>query len=356
MKTDNIRIKRKISDFLLLGFVYLLMILFGIFLIGLPFLSFAPSGALARIVLVLLGIACLIAGGILYGLLLYRGIRPQDALIITNKGFTNKLVGGKEGVYVAWTDVASMRIFGMSKAPILGLVLENNDDYLSALDSRSQREARANAEDGLPVLTIAQNEVNVPIQELKNLFSRMIKGAISWENYTTQRKKSDAEKTENVTVESILQQAAELKKAKQPQDTQPPKTDKAAETAETLQSADLFRRTESKPSQDDPFQKVEQPSVEKGIFRKVEMSAEQKQSEPETDADARAYMEIAGQSEEPKAEEAKEPEAEPAMENEPVLHTEQSKDYPETKVFPAYNAEKKTDAKEDIVFFDMEDE
>ncbi len=354
MKTDNIRIKRKSSDFLLLGFIYLLMILFGIFLIGLPFLSFAPSGALARTFLVLLGIACLAAGGVLYGLLLYRGIRPQDALIITNKGFTNKLVGGKEGVYIAWTDVASMRIFGMSKAPILGLTLENNDAYLSALDGKNQREARANVEDGLPVLNIAQKEVSVPIQELKNLFSRMIKGAISWENYTTQRKKAEGEteKVENVTVESILQQAAEMEKAKQTQDAQPPKPDKAAETAENLQSADLFRRPESKPSREEPSQKVEQPSTEKSIFRKVEMKTEQKQSEPEPDAGTDA--EIAVQSEEPKAEEVKEPEAK--AENEPVLRREQPKDYPETKVFPAYSAEKKTNDKEDIVFFDMEDE
>lgn len=188
MKTDNIRIKRRNSDFLLCGALYLLLILVGIFLIGLPFLSFAPSGGGAGIFLVVLGILCIGAGGTLYGLLLYRGLRPQDALVITNKGFTNHLVGGKEGVYVEWINVSSMKIFGLSKAPMLGLSLENNESYLSLLNGQYAREAQANLEVGLPVIAIAQKDIFLPIGELKNLFSRMIKGAISWETYNSSKK------------------------------------------------------------------------------------------------------------------------------------------------------------------------
>lgn len=188
MKTDNIRIKRKNSDFLLCGILYLLLILVGIFLIGLPFLSFAPSGG-SKIFLVILGILCIGTGGTLYGMLLYRGLCPQDALIITNKGMTNYLTGGKDGVYVEWTNVSSMKVFGLSKAPMLGLSLENNDSYLSMLNSRAAREAQSNLDVGLPIIAIAQKDIFLPIGELKNLFSRMIKGAISWESYSTQSKK-----------------------------------------------------------------------------------------------------------------------------------------------------------------------
>lgn len=190
MKTDNIRIKRKNSDFLLYGGMYLLLILLGIFLIGLPFLSFAPSGSGAKIFLVVLGILCIGAGGTLYGMLLYRGLCPQDALIITNKGLTNHLVGGKDGVYIEWTNVSSMKVFGLSKAPMLGLSLEDNDSYLSLLTGRHEKEAQANLEVGLPVIAIAQKDIFLPIGELKNLFSRMIKGAISWESYSAQSKKT----------------------------------------------------------------------------------------------------------------------------------------------------------------------
>lgn len=347
MKTDNIRIKRKNSDFLLLGGLYLLIVLFGIFLIGLPFLSFAPSSSTTRVVLLLLGIVCLIGGGVMYGMLLYRGIRPQDALIITNKGFTNKLVGGKEGVYIAWTDVSSIRIFGLSKAPVLGLVLENNEAYLSALDGKNQRESRANIEIGLPALTIAQKEVNVPIQELKNLFSRMIKGAISWENYTTQHKKNDAKQTESVTVESILKQAEELEKAKteQAESPAPEETEDSAQTAERLPSEEPGDR------RNDLFREAKQPSAEEDIFRKVEMKSAQEPIE----ADAEPLAEAKTQAtEEPEEEVVIEIEEEP--EAEPVLQTEKTDDLPATKVFPAYSAEQKTDTKEDIIFLDMDDE
>lgn len=189
MKTDNIRIKRKNSDFLLYGFLYLLLMIVGIFLTGLPFLSFAPNGSGARIFLIVLGVLCIGAGGTLYGMLLYRGLCPLDALIITNKGLTDHLVGGRDGVYIEWTNVSSMKIYGLSKSPMLGLSLEDNESYLSHLNGRDERLARANLDVGMPIVSIAQRDVFLPIGELKNLFSRMIKGAISWENYSTQGKK-----------------------------------------------------------------------------------------------------------------------------------------------------------------------
>ena len=189
MKTDNIRIKRKNSDFLLYGFLYLLLMIVGIFLTGLPFLSFAPNGSGARIFLTVLGVLCIGAGGTLYGMLLYRGLCPLDALVITNKGLTDHLVGGREGVYIEWTNVSSMKIYGLSKSPMLGLSLENNESYLSHLSGRDERLARSNLDVGMPIVSIAQRDVFLPIGELKNLFSRMIKGAISWENYSTQGKK-----------------------------------------------------------------------------------------------------------------------------------------------------------------------
>lgn len=212
MKTDNIRIKRKNSDFLLCGGMYLLLVLVGIFLIGLPFLSFAPSSGGPKIFLVVLGILCIGVGGTLYGMLLYRGLCPQDALIITNKGMTNHLVGGKEGVYIEWTNVSSMKIFGLSKAPMLGLSLEDNDSYLSLLTGRHEKEAQANLEVGLPIIAIAQKDIFLPIGELKNLFSRMIKGAISWESYSAQNKKTSA--SAHMTAEKPAAPTAEQPQAR----------------------------------------------------------------------------------------------------------------------------------------------
>ena len=219
MKTDNIRIKRKNSDFLLCGALYLLLILVGIFLIGLQFLSFAPSGGGSKIFLVVLGILCIGAGGTLYGLLLYRGLRPQDALVITNKGMTNYLVGNKQGVYIEWVNVSSMKVFGLSKAPMLGLSLEDNDSYLSLLSGNHAREAQTSLEVGLPIISIAQKDIFLPIGELKNLFSRMIKGAISWESYNAQSKKTGTSSETSSTPPTAPPERTEPRPAAEPQST-----------------------------------------------------------------------------------------------------------------------------------------
>lgn len=206
VKNDNIRIKRRKAYFLLYGFSYLFLILAGIFLISLPFLPIAPPSEV--IGYVIMGVGILFAGGgmVLYGMLLYRGICPADALVITNKGFTNYMVGGKNGVYVEWVNIASMKVFGLTKAPMLGLSLNDSDKYLEELDGKYARIARNNLELGIPVIAISQREVAVQIAELKTLFSRMVKGAISWEQYAAHNKKAEtgeetAETAHSFTVE-----------------------------------------------------------------------------------------------------------------------------------------------------------
>lgn len=193
VKNDNIRIKKKEAYFFLYGFGSLLTVLLGIFLIALPFLLELEGSAL--LLLPIIGSLVLVVGGILYALVVYRGLKPKDALIITNKGFTNCLLGGKDGVYVEWTGVTSMKVFGLTKSPMLGLSLADNDAYLATLDGSALKDARANVDLGLPIIAIAQRDVFVQIGELKNLFSRMIKGAISWEHYSAQGKKTEEEQT-----------------------------------------------------------------------------------------------------------------------------------------------------------------
>ena len=209
MKNDNIRIKQKKSDFLLFGFAYLFLILAGIFLIGLPFLSISPANDVLTILFLSIGIIFTVCGGILYGILIYRGVCPKDALIITNKGFTNRIIGGKEGVYVEWVNVASMKVFGLTKAPMLGLTLADSESYLASLSGKAAKDARDNMELGLPIIAISQKDVFLKIPELKNLFSRMIKGAISWEQYAAHNKKAEL-RTEEVVELHFEEQADEL--------------------------------------------------------------------------------------------------------------------------------------------------
>lgn len=186
MRTDNICIKQRNRSFLLYGFCALVGLLAGIFLVCMRFLDFGLDKTgltLTTVAGTVLILVCLI----LYGLIIYRAVKQKDALILTNRGFTNMLVGGKEGVYVEWTAVKSLRIYGLKKSPMLGITLNDNTPYFALLSGKDLMDAQANAELDLPVISIQQRDVLSSIEELKNLFSRMVKGAISWENYTAQR-------------------------------------------------------------------------------------------------------------------------------------------------------------------------
>ena len=172
--------------------IFLLLLVAGLLLIGLRFLSFRPDSASLRLILTIAGGVLAAAGLTGYIVSVVNGIRPKDAIILTNKGFTNLLIGGKEGVYVEWTQVRSLRIFGLRKSPMLGLSLVDEDAYLQQLFGKDLKEAEYNRSIGLPVIAIAQKDVKSTADELKNLFSKMIKGAISWENYMRQERKSSA--------------------------------------------------------------------------------------------------------------------------------------------------------------------
>ena len=194
MTNDNIRIKRK-RHYILYGLLSLVILIAGVLLIAMPFLQENLANPtlfyVIGVLLVVLGLAC-------YALVLVQEILFPDALVLTNKGFYNHLIGGREGVYVDWTDITSIKIFGLSKSPSLGLTLEDTENYLQMLNGRQLARATENIAMELPVIEIPQRCVELPISELKALFSRMVKGALSWETYSTQGKKAETVKAEDV--------------------------------------------------------------------------------------------------------------------------------------------------------------
>lgn len=213
MRNDNITIQQRNGSFLKFGLIFLALLLVGMFLISLRFLSFGPKEDPLRLILTVAGGVLAAAGLIGYVLFLIRGAKKKDALIITNKGFTNLLAGGKEGVYVEWITVKSLKVFGLRKSPMLGITLVNDDDYMQCLSGKDLREAQYNRSIGLPVITIAQKDVRTDIEELKNLFSRMIKGAISWENYSRQEQKKEPPRPNEFKTFAERRQEAEARAA-----------------------------------------------------------------------------------------------------------------------------------------------
>ncbi len=213
MRNDNITIQQRNSSFLKFGLIFLALLVAGLFLIALRFLSFGPKEDPLRLILTVAGGVLAGTGLIGYVLFLIRGVRRKDALIITNKGFTNLLVGGKEGVYVDWISVKSLKVFGLRKSPMLGITLADDDSYLECLSGRDLREAQYNRSIGLPTITISQKDVRTDIEELKNLFSRMIKGAISWDNYSRQEQRKEQPRPTEFKTFAERRQEAEARAA-----------------------------------------------------------------------------------------------------------------------------------------------
>ena len=213
MRNDNITIQQRNSSFLKFGLIFLALLVAGLFLIALRFLSFGPKEDPLRLILTVAGGVLAGAGLIGYVLFLIRGVRKKDALIITNKGFTNLLVGGKEGVYVDWISVKSLKVFGLRKSPMLGITLADDDSYMECLSGRDLREAQYNRSIGLPTITISQKDVRTDIEELKNLFSRMIKGAISWDNYSRQEQRKEQPRPTEFKTFAERRQEAEARAA-----------------------------------------------------------------------------------------------------------------------------------------------
>lgn len=190
MKNDNIRIKKK-SFYFVYGALAIALTIGGVLLLALPFIAAASA------------VPCYLFGALLtlgglgwYGYTLYQEIKKPDALVLTNKGFTNYLVGVKDGVYLDWTSVSSIKIFGRSDSPSLGLMVENPNTYLLKLTGKALDEARERLENGQPLIAIPQKSVALSVAELKALFSKMVRGALSWENYSTQGKKAELRKEE----------------------------------------------------------------------------------------------------------------------------------------------------------------
>ena len=251
MRNDNITIQKRNSSFLKFGLIFLCLLVAGLFLIALRFLSFGPKEDPLRLILTIAGGVLAGAGLIGYVLFLIRGVSKKDALIITNKGFTNLLVGGKEGVYLEWISVKSLKVFGLRKAPMLGISLTDEDAYMQCLSGRDLRETQYNRSIGLPIITISQKDVRTDIEELKNLFSRMIKGAISWENYSRQDQRKEQPRPTEYKTFAERRQEAEARAAAA-----------ARRKAPDENQISLFPTSELNPDKAEPVQETELPAGE----------------------------------------------------------------------------------------------
>ena len=233
VRNDKIEIKKRTPNFVARGLLRLAAALVSLFCACLPFIT--EFGARYGVYFYVVGFAAFLYFAALYALLLYRGIRPQNALVVTNRGFVEYISNPSAGISVDWTNVQSVKVFGPKKAPLLGIALEDNDIIIERQKKALADELRTNLETGLPALVLPQAQIAQPVVELKKKFDIFIRSARSIdelsktsEHFPARPVKRPEEPEQAHTV--IFETPAAPAQA-QPAPSAPPKGPSAAEAA-----------------------------------------------------------------------------------------------------------------------------
>ncbi len=195
MNENHIEIKEQRKNWLLKGFIILVLMLISLFIALLPLLFEFNKSANA---------AFLAIGGVLFTALtalfvlnLYKVCKPRISLILNAHGFIDtKNVGN--GIEIEWTNVSSVKVLGKSDMPFLGICLENSDITMAKMKKNLAAEMRENIAENLPAILIAQNDVAISINELKDMFSKFAREARTLENDVPKKPKNNPFSTDDV--------------------------------------------------------------------------------------------------------------------------------------------------------------
>ncbi len=193
MRDNHMEIKERQKDWLLKGFLYL-----GLMIVSLIF-TFIPlfSGIAGGVLFYILGGVAFAACTTLFVLLLYKVCNPSTAIVLTARGFTDKKNVG-ERIEIEWTNVSAIKQLGKKEMPFLGISLENPDIILSQMRTKEAEIMRDNLDENLPAILIAQNEIAMPIKEMKELFTKFAREARALENQGIAKTKNNPFSSQDV--------------------------------------------------------------------------------------------------------------------------------------------------------------
>lgn len=191
---NHISVKARNASFLAKGILWLMLMLLSLACAMLPVFTSLSGGT--AVALSAVGGVAFVASTAMFVMLIVREVRPIDALVLDQRGFRENL--HLLGADVEWTNVAEVGIYGTKKSPMFGITLENNDIVLDRLRKRAAEEMRDNIEENLPSILIAQSEIKMPLNELRELFNRFIREARTLEGTATVKQKSNPFTTDDV--------------------------------------------------------------------------------------------------------------------------------------------------------------
>lgn len=105
---------------------------------------------------------------------IYRGIRPKNALILTEKGIYDFINDPSKGIFINWENISSVKLFGSDKAPLLGIELYDSDILIESLRKNIAEEIRSNIQTGLPAIVIRQSDIAPSLQQILPAFNEFI--------------------------------------------------------------------------------------------------------------------------------------------------------------------------------------
>lgn len=165
MKDERIIIRKRTKNFLIEGFIYLVLIIASLVVTLIPFIS---PDVKTKAPFYLIGGIALIVFAALFVRLLISQSKPNEALILEKRGFTDLMNIG-QGITVDWTNVSSAKLLGKDGNATINVTLENSDIVISKMKHSLAQALRKNIEEGEPAISWKQSDITMPVTELKSL-------------------------------------------------------------------------------------------------------------------------------------------------------------------------------------------
>lgn len=194
MNENQLSIKEKRSGYITKGLVWLLIMIVSLLVALLPYLL-SSFGSADTYFYIAGGIA-FVASTTLFVIHLFKECNPGNALVLTETGFTNKKNTGD--LEISWKNVLTVKNVGKSDNPFLGIVLENSDIVIDNLKEKYADVMRDNLEENLPAILIEQNDIRIPLSELKDILTKYVREARNVVNEAPQKPKNNPFSTEDV--------------------------------------------------------------------------------------------------------------------------------------------------------------
>ncbi|MBQ0109115.1 MAG: hypothetical protein KBS44_02400, partial [Clostridiales bacterium] len=165
MKDERIIIRKRSKNFLIEGFIYLVLIIASLVVALIPFISLNIK---TKTPFYLIGGIALVVFAALFIRLLIAQSKPSEALILEKRGFTDLMNIG-QGITVDWTNVSSAKLLGKDGNATINVTLENSDIVISKMKHSPAQALRKNIEEGEPAISWKQSDIMMSITELKSL-------------------------------------------------------------------------------------------------------------------------------------------------------------------------------------------